>query len=138
MQLLFRVYQECEDTTLSHMVVDKITIARIIQEHIRWSKEQQQWRYPYHTSDSSEYYIMQYTWVDDYNWVKIYEGDLLDFRWCTSLVEFKYWQFMATRERLDNVNEKVKDMNDLWNFVDGGKVTIIGNIHENPDLLKTI
>ena len=45
---------------------------------------------------------------------------------------------MATRERLDNVNEKVKDMNDLRNFVDGGKVTIIGNIYENPELLKNV
>ncbi len=126
MQLLFRVYQECEDTTLSHMVADKITIARVMQEYIRWSKEQQSWWYPYYTSDKSKYHIMQYTWVDDFNWVRIYEWDILiDRKWQKYLVEFKYWQFMATREKRVGVYE----LKELWYFVDKEESVIIGNIH---------
>lgn len=129
MTLLFRVYQECEDKSMSHMVLDKITIARVMQEYIRWSKEQQQWRYPYHTSDNSKYYIMQYTWVNDYNWTKIYEWDvLIDKKWNKYIVKFKYWQFMATRKRIDNIGDDVEDLNELRNFVDKNKTYIIGNV----------
>ena len=140
MELLFRVYQECEDSTMSHMVADKITVARVVQEHIRWSKQQQEWRYPLCLElDKSKYHIMLSTGMSDYNWQKIFHSDILkDKNWYKYLVEFKYWEFMATRERLDNVGDKVKDLNNLRNFLNDNKVTIVWNIYETPELLATV
>lgn len=75
--------------------------------------------------DVDEKTIGQYTGLKDKNGREIYEGDIL--RWCTYPVQVG-WNEGAFCNSL-------MDMNTLLRHYALNMYTIIGNIHENPELL---
>ena len=80
--------------------------------------------------------LMQYTGLKDKNGVEIYEGDILEWRVFNGAnifeVKFLYGGFKATQP-----NGYIED---LYYFIEavteGNKITVIGNIYENKELLE--
>ncbi len=80
--------------------------------------------------------IGQYTGLTDKNGKKIFEGDVVLYPWNGQdnperfTIKFKDGQFVAS---------PVKETEDYWDFMVGGyseEMEIIGNIHDNPELLE--
>jgi len=82
---------------------------------------------------------MQYTGITDENGKPIYDGDILkDDSWWWGNCAIKFIQGDVGPCTGDNVMEwrlynHEGDSHNLW---DGEEVEVIGNIHENPELLK--
>lgn len=84
-------------------------------------------------TDDSELILQQFTGLTDKNNVEIYEGDIIkakigamDFIF---KVEFEHGKFMAVESDDDELTAF-----DLFTITD--KCEVVGNIHENPELLK--
>ena len=82
-------------------------------------------------------YLMQYTWLKDKNNKEIYEGDILkkwddivfvyEVDWCFVVDDYiATWNYYT--KKLYEFLNKDKDIPIDWE--------VIGNIHENPELLK--
>lgn len=80
--------------------------------------------------------IGQFTGLTDKNGKKIFEGDVVLYPWNDQdkperfTIKFKDGQFVAS---------PVKKTDDYWDFMVGGyskEMEIIGNIHDNPELLE--
>ena len=78
----------------------------------------------------------QFTGLTDKNGKKIFEGDVVLYPWNDQdkperfTIKFKDGQFVAS---------PVKETEDYWDFMVGGyskEMEIIGNIHDNPELLE--
>ena len=79
--------------------------------------------------------IGQFTGLTDKNGKKIFEGDVVLYPWSDQdkpqrfTIKFKDGQFVAS---------PVKETEEYWDFMVGGyskEMEIIGNIHDNPELL---
>ncbi len=80
--------------------------------------------------------VGQYTGLTDKNGKKIFEGDVVLYPWNDEdkperfTIKFKDGHFVAS---------PVKETDDYWDFMVGGyseEMEIIGNIHDNPELLQ--
>lgn len=73
--------------------------------------------------------LMQYTGLKDKNGVEIYEGDI---------IRHHYWSGNYTNRAVEWFDSRASDDagTDMVGFQDFGGEEIIGNIHENPELLE--
>ena len=82
--------------------------------------------------EKGEYTLMQYTGLKDRNGVEIYEGDIFDNGRVKGVVVWDnngYWT-------VNVINDK-KWVPEHYRLVTyGDNYEVIGNIHENPELLK--
>ena len=82
--------------------------------------------------------IMQYTSVKDINNLGIYEGDIIEIttesgKWITKVGNHGVWHEILVND-LD-IDLEYISINYAYDFLDC-EIKIIGNIYENPDLLK--
>lgn len=83
------------------------------------------------------YILMQYTGLKDKNGVEIYEGDIGKYPYDEGLnwfVEYTYGEYMLT-----SGERRIGDMNcyDDPEYMNWEDFEVIGNIHENPELITT-
>ncbi|MBR8464437.1 hypothetical protein KDD93_07650 [Campylobacter sp. faydin G-24] len=130
-EIKFRVWDKATKRMLplSHIVFDSngevtYALAELYYEDIEFY-------------DDDDFEIMQYTGLKDDDDCEIYEGDIIKFHDLgldrKGVVDFKDGSFIIT----DDYNE-ITSLSDLV-FVskrDGFKCFVIGNIYENPELLK--
>lgn len=120
------------------MLDSKQSIASIIQRYIKWFWEWMQngnWKV-----EPKDYEIMQYTWIQDKNGKEIYEGDIVEYLYYDDgdyeeivRKEVKYYapyfSFGWTVKTYPNKDFLPKTPNPL-------DMEVIGNIYENPELIK--
>lgn len=84
------------------------------------------WTDGYHQDwDSEEVELMQYTGLKDKNGNEIYEGDIVKNREWTGSVEFDPNEGYFFTDKTDKLRYRINSFTE-----------IIGNIYENPELLK--
>lgn len=72
--------------------------------------------------------VGQYTGMKDNEWVEIYEGDVIK---CVGGEYYSgYYEI--------NAIAKIEDVRDMamYNFLNAEKIEIVGNVHDNPELLE--
>jgi uncharacterized phage protein (TIGR01671 family) len=89
-----------------------------------------------HILQSPEFEVMQYTGLPDKNGVDIYEGDIVFLREFNRKYVVKFHKGCF---KLFHADPKLNDM--IWGTIErveelGRSIEIIGNIHENPELIK--
>lgn len=90
--------------------------------------------------ETERFVLMQYTGLEDKNGVKIYEGDIIQFlnpagtQWTIPFeIGFRDGCFGLANLGGKSLIQAIKD----YSFEPVGKnLEVIGNIHENPELLK--
>jgi uncharacterized phage protein (TIGR01671 family) len=106
----------------------------------KWDETELVWLFVPSMKKSEQMIVMQYTGLKDKNGKEIYEGDILevtsqdtkhlDKKWRRMFVDFDRGHF-----RFNAVGEEGKEYG-LFYKLETWKPKIIGNIYENPDLLK--
>lgn len=93
--------------------------------------------------------VGQYTGLTDKNGVKIFEGDVVEFQFDNDDCQFPnkdtkkrvgrvfFKEFRASFAIAMGANGSTRINNDLFKYVqNGNRVSVIGNIHDNPELLE--
>lgn len=91
-------------------------------------------------SGGDEYVVQQYIGVDDKNKNPIYEGDIITFKPKSNKPPFYIVKYDPERACFLPYSHKQKcfleDDEDFPVFLYSGEIRILGNIFENPELLK--
>lgn len=88
-----------------------------------------------------DYKIMQYTGLKDKNGAEIYEGDIVKFTWSSGNKELGEIKYGLSGAQYENIGFYVnwfdqEYLRDELGFWIEKEIEVIGNIYENPELLK--
>lgn len=87
--------------------------------------------------DFAEIHLMQYMGIEDKNGVKIFDGDLVMLEHYKSSDLFDYEKPFIVTYEYGQVNFKQRSYNNfIGSFVGKLKIEVIGNLYENPELIK--
>lgn len=92
-------------------------------------------RFPIETLKKGEYQLEQYTGLKDKNGKEIYEGDIAKFKNFNNKLmvgEIKY----STEDAMFRLEYTNNSGYQDWDYASRFNLEIIGNIHENPELLE--
>ena len=119
-----------------------------------WNKKNKRWLYGYYLVNRGEHFIApdefvnplasyedyvveadtvgQYTGMKDAKGVKIFEGDIVVGDGCIHVIQYyeEYSQFVAVPKPNVTIAFYQQWVNELG-------LVVIGNVHENPELIKT-
>ena len=87
----------------------------------------------------NSYHIMQFTGLKDKNGQEIYEGDILSFptsNWINREVQVVWYEKQHCWALKNNHGIQHTTSGGRAYLIDGKHLEIIGNIYENPELLK--
>lgn len=119
-----------------------------------WGNDKDEWYADIHfmglvaiedLSKNKDFELMQYTGLKDQNGKEIYEGDILvpTNKEMRSIVKFgeatvgdDFHEQTFVGWYLENKNGAVDELNDFEVNSEYRKMEVIGNIHENPELLE--
>lgn len=123
--LVVTTIEPVDDTPIKHYHIEDMTIGVFPNEFTSGLSE---------TVNPNT--VGQFTGLTDKNGKKIFEGDVVLYPWNDQdkperfTIKFKDGQFVAS---------PVKETGDYWDFMVGGyskEMEVIGNIHDNPELLE--
>ena len=88
-------------------------------------------KYMYDTEEVIPETVRQYTGLTDKNSKKIFEGDIVKGYWGTVFVVYYDKDYLQYRAKLSNGSNREIDY-----YGDSTELEVIGNIHDNPELLE--
>ena len=125
-EIKFRVW----DKKIKESHIEKLQ--DLCEDDYWYDGETEVWSVLYDCNNEQERFIaMQYTGLHDKNGKEIYEGDILPFTMYDLKTEYYYIVFR--NGEFEAINKQ--DTNFIWRSA-WKESTVIGNIYENPDLLK--
>lgn len=97
------------------------------------------WSYPRHVGNIYEidqHTVGQYTGLKDKNGERVFDGDILKFDWINE--EHYLGKVVWNSEcACFDIEPRIENIDAFFRFVACNELEVIGNIHDNPELLKT-
>lgn len=135
----FKVYQKDPNPEYSHTIIDRITIWRVVRDHILNQRQQQSWWYPLVNDTKEQYYIRKFIWIID--WEEVYAWDIFEYEYFDAIWKKRYsnWYIWLEKDELRYVLFIKDSKSDkCTRYVELSQITshILWDIFENPELMS--
>lgn len=101
-------------------------------ETVDWVSQSPLGKIKYHKIKVDERTIGQYVGFSVPNCSEIFADDIVKFKVSDGLTEFKG----VGKVYFENGEFRLNSIHSLWDYVRNGEIEVLGNIHDNPELLN--